>query len=75
MVSYERYIGKYVTGSDRHTIPEEIRLDVLGKTRKLFSIIGISTLILTKHLTKMNSFVNCFQNLFVDYFWALGRLR
>jgi len=55
-----------VTGSDRDTILEEICLDVLGKTTRRFNIIGIVTLIRTKHLTKINACVNCFKNLFVD---------
>jgi hypothetical protein len=45
MVFDERYVGKYVTGSDHDTILEEMCLDVLGKTTRRFSIIGIATLI------------------------------
>ena len=45
MVFDERYVGKYVTGSDSDTIPEEICLDLLGKTTRPFGIIGINALI------------------------------
>jgi hypothetical protein len=45
MVFDERYVGNYVTGNDRDTILEEMFLDVLGKTGRHFSIIGIATLI------------------------------